>query len=323
MIARIRMARARNIRCKSSSGSWWLRSIVSHARHLQLVGRPLPHVLRLGVIFVSILVILANVAALVILFTFDSESARFISGGDPRQFYKELQVDLLDDYGEVLGIAHNSGNQISSAVKALAYNADVIEIDVVLVGGRLHAAHWSPFRFIGDRLFRGPTLDEVWGAAAQADVIKLDLKDASPEMVSRLVEFLGDRRRSDKEVAMVSEQPEIMALLAQQSLSLIRMLSISDDDGLRDLLNDDDLLEAIDGVSARHSLLTTETVALLAEEGLLVFAWTVNDPERMNELVEYGVDGITTDNLAILDLLGAPDGERPPLTGRLSHANSN
>ena len=35
----------------------------------------------------------------------------------------------------------------------------------------------------------------------------------------------------------------------------------------------------------------------------MVIAWTVNDLARVNLLVEMGVAGITTDNLAILELI--------------------
>jgi len=279
--------------------------------------------LRTGVILGSIVVILVNVAALVILFTFDSESAGFITGGDPNQFYEELRIDLLDDYGLVFGIAHNAGNQINSTVKALAYGADIIEIDVVLVRGKLHAAHWSPFRFIGNRLFRGPTLAEVWEAAAQAEMVKLDLKDASPEMVNSLVEFLNDKRRANKDVVVVTKKPEILASLAQQKPEAIRLLSVPHEKDLLALLKDEDLLQVIDGVSVYHRLLTEDTVVLLREKGLIIFAYTVNDAERMNELVEHRVSGITTDNLAILDLLGAQQGGEATLRGQLHRNASN
>ncbi|MBM4462742.1 MAG: hypothetical protein FJ012_05315, partial [Chloroflexi bacterium] len=147
-----------------------MRRISLNSELLHRVAREAPLALRVGVCVLSILVILFNVGALIILATFENEAAGFISGGDPKQFYRQLDVELMDDYGEVLGIAHNSGNTINATVEALAYGADVIEIDVVLVRGKLYAAHWSPFSFIGDRFFHGPTLAEVWGAAAQADV---------------------------------------------------------------------------------------------------------------------------------------------------------
>lgn len=281
-------------------------SLFEYQRSHPVIGM-LPTFLRLGIIFLSIVLILVNFTALIILFTFDNESAQLFSGGDPRQFYSELQVGLLDDYGEVLGIAHNSGNKISSTIKALAYDADIIEIDVVLVDEELHAAHWSPYRFIGDRFFRGPTLAEVWGAAAQAGAIKLDLKNASAEMVSELVQFMDARQRFGKEVMLVTEEPEILTLLAAQAPRVIRMLSVSDNDTLQELLDNDYESGIIEGVSIWHGLLDADTVRFLKEEGLIIFAWTVNEPERMNELVEYGVNGIVTDNLAILNLLGSPN----------------
>lgn len=77
--------------------------------------------------------ILANMAAFGILFTFENEAAGFVSGGDPGDFYQQLKIDLPDDYREVFGIAHNAGNKISTTVEALAYGADIIQIDVVLV----------------------------------------------------------------------------------------------------------------------------------------------------------------------------------------------
>ncbi|MBM4462885.1 MAG: hypothetical protein FJ012_06055 [Chloroflexi bacterium] len=136
-------------------------------------------------------------------------------------------------------------------------------------------------------------------------MIKLDLKRASTEMVHILATFLARTwRANNTEVVVVSDKPEILALLSQQEPRLIAMLGVVNSKTLSALLSDEDLLRIIDGVSVRHSLLTADSVEALKERGLIVFAWTVNEPERMNELVEYGVDGIVTDNLAIMQLLG-------------------
>lgn len=287
------------------------------ARRVRRNVRSRSPILRAGICVISVIVILANMAALGILFTFENEAAGFISGGDPGHFYRQLKIELLDDYREVFGIAHNAGNKISTTVEALAYGADIIEIDAVLVRGQLHAAHWSPFRFLGDRLFRGPRLEEVWGAAAQAEVVKLDLKRASTEMIHHLIAFLKDRRRGNNEVVVVSDRPAALALLAQHEPGVICMLSVSGSSTLRKLPDEEDLLGIIDGVSVDHRLLTADWVRSLKAKGLLVFTWTVNDPERMNELVEYGVDGITTDNLAIMQLLGAQERGETRLSSRI------
>lgn len=42
-------------------------------------------------------------------------------------------------------------------------------------------------------------------------------------------------------------------------------------------------------------LLTSERVAACHAEGLTVNTWTCNDPDRIRELVEMGVDGVCTD----------------------------
>ena len=54
---------------------------------------------------------------------------------------------------------------------------------------------------------------------------------------------------------------------------------------------------AVSGHSALHpydQLLTPECVAAFQARGIEVNVWTVDDPDRMNELVQWGVDGIIT-----------------------------
>jgi glycerophosphoryl diester phosphodiesterase len=70
------------------------------------------------------------------------------------------------------------------------------------------------------------------------------------------------------------------------------------------LRSNPDRLSLIDGVTIRHTLLDEDAARWLREQHLIVLAWTVNDLPRTNELVRYGVDAITTDNLAIMELLG-------------------
>jgi glycerophosphoryl diester phosphodiesterase len=50
------------------------------------------------------------------------------------------------------------------------------------------------------------------------------------------------------------------------------------------------------GWAPAHSGLTAELVAQAQEAGLRVLPWTVNDPERVAELIGWGVDGICTDD---------------------------
>ncbi|MDR2674345.1 MAG: hypothetical protein LBC18_05615, partial [Opitutaceae bacterium] len=49
-----------------------------------------------------------------------------------------------------------------------------------------------------------------------------------------------------------------------------------------------------------HRILTKEVVDLLHQRGFTVWAWTVDDPDRMAELLSWGVDSITTNKPALL-----------------------
>ena len=49
------------------------------------------------------------------------------------------------------------------------------------------------------------------------------------------------------------------------------------------------------GIHPWDRRLTEELVAAAHEQGLFVNAWTCNDPERIRELADWGVDGIVTD----------------------------
>jgi glycerophosphoryl diester phosphodiesterase len=53
-----------------------------------------------------------------------------------------------------------------------------------------------------------------------------------------------------------------------------------------------------------QGLVDANLVGWVHEHGLLILAWTVNDSQRLNQLVRLGVDSVTTANLAILRALG-------------------
>jgi glycerophosphoryl diester phosphodiesterase len=60
-----------------------------------------------------------------------------------------------------------------------------------------------------------------------------------------------------------------------------------------------------DAVTVRHHLLNPTVVAALHATGAAVMTWTVNDLARARTLIGFGVDGITSDNPAVLALVGA------------------
>lgn len=272
--------------------------------------RRIPRFVEGAVVGAALVVIAASVSTLWVL-AFDSElGEEWTSGLRPVQFYREFEAELLDDYAEVFAVAHNSGDEVAATLDAVAAGADVIEVDVIAIDGQLYAAHGSPPFWIGESFFRGPPLSRVWAASAGADAIKLDLKGSSTSFLEAVFRFL-EVRRGQRMVIVVSGDPDVLRSFASREPEVYRFYGIGNDNRYRLLEEDPHFAEIVDGVSIRHSLLDEDRAAWLQERDILTLAWTVNTLERVNELVALGVDAVTTDNLAIMGLLGGQQrGER-------------
>jgi glycerophosphoryl diester phosphodiesterase len=263
-----------------------------------------------GVVAGAIVTILASLTLIIFMVFWQDIAEEWTTGRKPDTFNGPLEAELLDDYGLVFSVGHNSGDTLAATRQALRSGADVIEVDVASMGDTLVAAHFPPLPFIGHRLFRGPTLEEVWRQSATADIIKLDLKESSPGFRQRLFQFLVEHRDERQVIVATRDVPTLTMLMSRVPWAF-RFLSVSSAERLEKLYGDAQLVATLDGVTIRQSLVTGESATRLRELGLLIIAWTVNDLTRVNELVHFGVDGITTDNLAIMRLLGGEQrGER-------------
>ncbi|HZC64153.1 MAG TPA: glycerophosphodiester phosphodiesterase, partial [Streptosporangiaceae bacterium] len=214
-----------------------------------------------------------------------------------------LDPALTQDYPRVLGVAHNAGNNLGTLAAALHYGADVIEIDVISARGQLVAGrdHWPPW--LARQLFRGPTLMQAWDHAAGAGIVKLDLMQADRGFLDDLVAFLAQRAGSRR--VMISSRDQDALLYLHSHLHDVTLLfSVASPDAVHQLKSDPALQKAIGGVSVFQGLVDANLVGWVHQHKLLILAWTVNDGQRLSQLVRLGVDGITTANLAILRALG-------------------
>lgn len=267
--------------------------------------------LRVGhalLIVAALLTIAASAGVLVWFALHEERAARVTVGQRPLLLDAPVDLDALrqvDDYALVLGIAHNAGDSVPTTRAALANDAGAIEVDVISIGGRLYAAHDTPWPVFERRAFRGPSLDDVWALASDSPVVALDLKESSPWFIDAVTRFLEERQDDDAPAVIVST-PSASALrqLREQAPDAVRVLSVGSRERLAALRASPELLALVDGVSIRHDLLDATAASWLRDQRLLVIAWTVNDFERVNELVELGVHAVTTDNLAILAFLG-------------------
>ena len=224
----------------------------------------------------------------------------------PEVFYSQLDGALLDNYGETLAVAHNAGDRIGSMREALQYGADIIEIDVVSVGGNLYAAHDVPNAYFGQVTFHGPSLDSIWKEAVSTGIVKFDLKEDTPSFTNLIASFVK-RHPGNYQLVLASRSPAALERLRARIPEAILLFSISTPDMFAALKANGQLNNVIDGVTIRATLLDQQTGAWLKQQKMLIFAWTVNDLTDVNTLVKFGVTAVTTDNLAIMELLGKAD----------------
>ncbi len=250
-------------------------------------------------------VIAANIAFLIASFSSGERTDRIISGVIPRHFIRQFDSDPLENYDGIHGIAHNSGDSLDKIASAVEAGAHGIEIDVIPYRGELYARHNQPLIVFGEFGFRPVLLEDAW-AAAETEVIQLDLKETSPIFLRDVSAFL-ERHQDDGRIALVSSwDVETLRYFQDRNPGIGRLLSVGTLTAYDELRNSVDSLQEsdlLDGVTVFHELLDLTSVRWLDEHELLVFAWTVEPLSRVNELTLLGVDAIVTDNLSILNLL--------------------
>lgn len=245
--------------------------------------------------------VIALVVAVVVAWPY---ARRYTGSAPPPQFYDKVQLEpaLARDYPRVLGVAHNAGNNLGTLSTALRDGADVIEIDVISARGQLVAGRDQPWGWLARRLFRGPTLAQAWAGAAAAAIVKLDLKQTDRGFLDDLVAFLAAHAKS-RHVQISSRDQSALLYLHARLPDVTMLFSVAGPGAVHQLTSDSTLQRAIGGVSVFQGLVDRGLVAWVHAHRLLILAWTVNDGERFNQLVRLGVDGVTTDNLAIIQAL--------------------
>jgi len=236
----------------------------------------------------------------------------------PKQFYRPFGQAMDAVPRSIMTVAHNAGNDAATARRAVQQGAEVIEIDVLLWGGELRAAHHFPETRVSRLSWtvRPPeTLATAWHDARSAPAIQLDIKDPAPALVPLLIDFLI-KRRDEKSVIVSSPDHRTLDRVAAELPEVRRVLSIDNDCVLASTLSNPVPLRSLWGVSVRARLLGAENIAWFRDQGLFVLAWTIDDPSGLERVLGLNVDAVTTNNLAIVEYLQRTD-DKPVPAGAL------
>lgn len=212
----------------------------------------------------------------------------------------------------MLAIAHRTPATRERCAALAAAGATVFEIDVQVIGSDLAVSHYLPVsprvpRLRRDRMsftwrrrgrFEPALAQAVEALPAEAEIL-LDLKsDRGPgahELVERILTSDLDPARCHAS----SKGWDTLPALAAGGYRTWR--TIADAPALAAALATERLDDH--AVTVRHQLLTADVLAELRRRVPRVMTWTVNDVARARDLIELGVDGITTDSPDVLRLV--------------------
>ncbi len=210
-------------------------------------------------------------------------------------------------------IAHRAGNNLADLTEAFAVGVDYAETDVWFHRGRLEVRHdkpAGPLPFLWDRWSLKPSweprllLDEVLAAASRRGRLFLDLKgretglaDAMHAAIERAnaagaVAFCGGWGHLDKLRELLPQAPALYTVGTLERLEELRpRLARRNMTGVSD----------VTGVSIDSRILTASIVSDLKEAGVeTIVSWRVETEETARRLLSWGVNGFTSDSLALL-----------------------
>lgn len=213
-----------------------------------------------------------------------------------------------------IAIAHRAPSSPAACAALVEAGVAVFEIDVQVIDGTLVSSHFLPVhprlsRLRRDRrsfTWRRRTPGEIALAEAVAAVpaaaeVLLDLKTDRGEAALALVERLA-ADALDPARCLVSTKGW-HTLDAVRAAGYRTWRTVADATALASVLSGPPLPD--DAVTVRHTLLRAEVVDRLRTKVPAVMTWTVNDVGRAGQLLDAGVDGITSDSAEVLRLVVA------------------
>jgi glycerophosphoryl diester phosphodiesterase len=212
----------------------------------------------------------------------------------------------------VLLVAHRTPATRAACEQLASAGARVFEADVQVDDReRIVVSHYLPFGGVLQRdnwrvrwhtaAARDPRLPDVTALVPEGCLVLLDLKEKAPERRARLVAALIDALPDRTRFRACGGHPDDLETMRSAGFRTWR--TARDSRELAGVLADGALPD--EAVSVRHSLLTGDVLERLRDCTSTVVAWTVNDLHRARTLRGLGVDGVTTDRVAVLRALSA------------------
>ncbi|MDR3110898.1 MAG: hypothetical protein LBU65_14615 [Planctomycetaceae bacterium] len=210
-----------------------------------------------------------------------------------------VECDVYRTADGVLVLSHD-GN----VKRTTGRDADITKITYDEVS-KLDAGSWKDKKFAGERI---PTLEEYLRFLKGSTAIPF--VEIKQEGIIGDVVALFKKLEMTNEVFVISFSPKVLTELKQIAPTIkfayllgykVEGTADSYADTLITKITTDAEKVGTKNVSLNHDMVSQKLVKTLHDKGYKVLVWTVNDAKRMNELLDWGVDGITTDKIDLLN----------------------
>jgi glycerophosphoryl diester phosphodiesterase len=205
-------------------------------------------------------------------------------------------------------IAHRAGNNLHHLEQALAAGVDAIECDFWHDHGRLALRHERKLPAL-PVLYDKWYFRWSWGELTLPELLRqinfraelfLDIKSATSPAADAVLELYHDYESMMPHTLVSSKEWQLLDRLAAAGTQMQMYYSVGRRDAVDALLRRAARQPRPAGTSIRHTLLSADVVARLHDAGLRVYAWTVNTRHRAQELIDWGADGIISDDVNVL-----------------------
>ena len=211
-------------------------------------------------------------------------------------------------------MGHETENSLPSIQKALDIGVDMIEIDVIRIssgelavfhderverltngGGRIEEYNMFDMRqLILEGGHRIPVLQDVLKLIDNKVRLNIELKGKNTaDRVNFITQYYIKNRGWSQENILVSSfnWDELRTMRAANPDIAIAVLTEGDPEAAIPIAQE---LQA-EAINPSYTTLTAENVKAIQTAGFKVYTYTVNEPEDISRMTDYGVDGIFID----------------------------
>ncbi len=153
---------------------------------------------------------------------------------------------------------------------------------------KLDAGSWKGSEFEGELV---PTLNEAILATLPDMTPCIERKTGTPQQYLDILNTL----RCTTDVVVISFDKKFLTDLEGLDPNIVTGL-LGTTDPLTTTIIEGIANDGIDFIDWRHDKIRAIEVGMVHSAGLELWVWTVNDMDRVQALIDLGVDGITTDN---------------------------